>query len=91
VPQIRGEYLREFIDDTEAFGVRFANDPFDDTPVIIVHTDETDQSYWRIAAGLSAQFRYGVSGFIEYQKLQSLQYFSYADVALGIRFETAFH
>jgi outer membrane autotransporter protein len=91
VPQIRGEYLREFIDDTEAFGVRFANDPFDDTPVIIVHTDETDQSYWRIAAGLSAQFRYGVSGFVEYQKLQSLQYFSYADVALGVRFETAFH
>jgi outer membrane autotransporter protein len=91
VPQIRAEYLREFIDDTEAFGVRFANDPFGDTPVMIVHTDATDQSYWRIAAGVSAQFRYGISGFIEYQKLQSLQYFDYADVALGVRFETAFH
>ncbi|HEY4368005.1 MAG TPA: autotransporter domain-containing protein [Steroidobacteraceae bacterium] len=90
VPQIRGEYLREFIDDTEAFGVRFANDPFDDTPVIVVHTDATDQSYWRLAAGFSAQFRYGISGFVEYQKLQSLQYFEYSDVALGVRFETGF-
>lgn len=90
VPQIRGEYIREFIDDTEAFGVRFANDPFDDTPLVIVHTEATDQSYWRVAAGLAAQFRYGISGFVEYQRLESLQYFDYADVALGIRFEASF-
>lgn len=92
VPQLRGEYIREFIDDTEAFGVRFANDPFDqETPLIVVHTEEPDRSYWRIAAGFAAQFRYGISGFVEYQRLESLEYFDYADVALGLRFETGFN
>jgi uncharacterized protein YhjY with autotransporter beta-barrel domain len=90
MPQIRGEYIREFIDDTEAFGVRFANDPFDETPLIVVHTEEPDRSYWRVAAGFAAQFRYGISGFVEYQRLESLEFFDYADVALGLRFETSF-
>jgi outer membrane autotransporter protein len=90
IPQIRGEYIREFIDDRDTFGVRFANDPFDDTPLIIVRTDVPDRSYWRLAGGLSAQFAHGISGFVEYQKLDSLRYFDYADVALGLRFETSF-
>ena len=90
VPQIRGEFIREFIDDTEAFGVRFANDPFNETPLIVVRTEEPDRSYWRLAAGFAAQFRYGISGFAEYQRLESLEYFDYADVALGLRFETSF-
>jgi outer membrane autotransporter protein len=90
IPQIRGEYIREFIEDRDTFGVRFANDPFDDTPLIIVRTDVPDRSYWRLAGGLSAQFAHGISGFVEYQKLDSLRYFDYADVALGLRFEPSF-
>jgi len=90
VPQVRGEFIREFIDDRETFGVRFANDPFDDTPLIIVRTDVPDKSYWRLAGGFSAQFAHGISGFVEYQKLDSLRYFDYADVAVGLRFETSF-
>jgi len=70
--------------------VRFANDPFDDTPLIVVKMDVPDRSYWRLAGGLSAQFAHGISGFVEYQKLDSLRYFDYADVALGLRFETSF-
>ena len=90
VPQLRGEYIREFLDERETFGVRFANDPFEDTPLIVVKTDVPDRSYWRLAAGLSAQFTHGISGFVEYQKLDSLRYFDYADVALGLRFEASF-
>ena len=90
VPQLRGEYIREFLDERETFGVRFANDPFDDTPLIVVKTDVPDRSYWRLAGGLSAQFAHGISGFVEYQKLDSLRYFDYADVALGLRFEASF-
>ena len=90
LPQIRGEFIREFMDEEESFGVRFANDPFDDTPRIIVRTEVPDRSYWRLAAGLAAQFKHGVSGFVEYQRIESLQYFSYADVALGLRVERAF-
>jgi outer membrane autotransporter protein len=89
-PQIRGEYIREFMDDTETFSVRFANDPFDDTPLMIIHTDVPDRSYWRLAAGLAAQFKHGISGFVEYQRLESLRYLNYADIALGLRFEASF-
>jgi outer membrane autotransporter protein len=90
LPQVRGEYIREFMSGVESFGVRFANDPFDDTPLIIVQTEVPDRSYWRLAAGLSAQFKHGLSGFIEYQRLESLRYFDYADIALGLRMERAF-
>jgi outer membrane autotransporter protein len=90
VPQVRGEYIRELIDERETFGVRFANDPFDDTPLMIMKTDVPDRSYWRLTGGFSAQFAHGISGFVEYQKLDSLRYFDYADIALGLRFETSF-
>jgi outer membrane autotransporter protein len=90
VPQIRGEFIREFLSGEESFGVRFANDPFDDTPRIIVRTEAPDRSYWRLATGLAAQFKHGIAGFIEYQRLESLELFSYEDVAAGLRIERAF-
>jgi outer membrane autotransporter protein len=89
-PQLRGEFIREFMADEESFGLRFANDPFDDTPRIIVRTEVPDRSYWRLATGIAAQFKYGISGFVEYQRLESLRYFNYADVAAGLRVERAF-
>lgn len=90
VPQIRGEFIREFLSGEETFGVRFANDPFDDTPRIIVRTEAPDRSYWRLATGFAAQFKYGIAGFVEYQRLESLQLFTYEDVAAGLRIERAF-
>jgi outer membrane autotransporter protein len=89
-PQIRGEYIRELIDETETFTARFANDPFDDTPRIVVTSDVPDRSYWRLAGGLAAQFTHGIAGFIEYQTFESLRYVSYSDVAVGLRIETGF-
>jgi outer membrane autotransporter protein len=90
LPQIRGEYIREFMDGAETFGVRFANDPFDETPLIVVASQVPDRSYWRIAGGFAAQFKRGISGFIEYQRLESLDHFDYADLAMGLRIETSF-
>lgn len=90
VPQIRGEFIREFLSGEESFGVRFANDPFDDTPRIIVRTEVPDRSYWRLATGIAAQFKYGIAAFVEYQRLESLTLFSYEDIAAGVRVERAF-
>jgi outer membrane autotransporter protein len=89
-PQVRAEFIREFLSGEESFGVRFANDPFDDTPRILVRTEVPDRSYWRLASGIAAQFRYGLSGFIEYQRLENLRYFKFADVAAGLRLERSF-
>lgn len=89
-PQVRGEYIRELLQDAEVFGARFANDPFDDTPRIVVRSEEPDRSYWRLAGGLSAQFKHGIAGFVEYQRFMSLRNIGYSDIAVGLRVETSF-
>ena len=48
------------------------------------------ESYWRLSGGVAAQFSCGISGFAEYQRLQSLRYMKYSDVVLGICVETTF-
>lgn len=94
VPHFRGAYVREFEDATEVFGVRFASDPFagssDPTPPIIVQTDEPDDSYFRLAAGMSAQFAYDISGYFEYQRLESFQYVDFQDFTIGLRIQHNF-
>lgn len=94
VPHLRATYVREFEDATEVFGVRFADDPFansaNPTPPIIVQTDEPDDSYFRLAAGVSAQFPYDISGYFEYQRLESLQFMSFQDFTIGLRMQHSF-
>lgn len=90
VPQIRGEYIHEFSDSAQRFDVRFANDPFEDSPQIVIDGEVPDRSYWRMAAGLSAQLGRGISGFIEHQRLQSHLHIRYTDTVMGVRFESAF-
>jgi outer membrane autotransporter protein len=94
LPHLRTDFVREFEDQVEVFGVRFAADPFDaasnPTPPILVETDNPDRSYWRLAAGFSAQFKHGVSGYIEYQRLQSYELVDFQDVSFGLRFQRSF-
>jgi outer membrane autotransporter protein len=94
LPHLRTDFIREFEDEVEVFGVRFAADPFDGgsnpTPPILIETDNPDRSYWRLAAGLSAQFKHGVSGYIEYQRLQSYELIDFQDVSVGLRFQRSF-
>ena len=94
VPHFRAAYVREFEDSTEVFGVRFANDPFassdNPTPPIIVRSDQPDTSYFRLAAGASAQLPYGISGYFEYQRLESLAFTSFQDFTVGLRFQHGF-
>jgi hypothetical protein len=73
------------------FGVRFAADPnATSAPPILVETDNPDQSYWRFAAGCSAQFKYGVSGYVEYQRLESFDTIRFQDVSVGLRLQRSF-
>jgi outer membrane autotransporter protein len=91
LPHLRADYVREFEDDVDVFGVRFANDPnAASTPPVLVATDNPDQSYWRLAGGFSAQFKHGVSGYIEYQRLESFQFISLEDISIGLRFQRSF-
>lgn len=91
LPHFRADYVREFEDDVDVFGIRFASDPnAASTPPILVETENPDTSYWRFAAGFSAQFKHGISGYVEYQRLESFQFISFQDVSLGLRFQRSF-
>jgi outer membrane lipase/esterase len=94
LPHFRGEFVREFEAEAEVFGVRFANDPFADaanpSPPIVVYTDNPDQSYWKFTIGSSAQFKYGVSAYAEYQRLESFQFVSFDDFTVGLRMQRSF-
>jgi outer membrane autotransporter protein len=91
LPHVRVDYVREFEDDVDVFGIRFAADPnAGATPPILVETDNPDTSYWRMAAGFSAQFPLGFSGYVEYQRLESFQFISFQDISVGLRMQKSF-
>jgi outer membrane autotransporter protein len=91
LPHVRADFVHEFADDTDVFAVRFAADPnVDNAPPILVETKNPDSSYWRMAAGFSAQFAQGISGYVEYQRLQSFQSLAFSDVSGGLRFQKSF-
>ncbi|HET7204182.1 MAG TPA: autotransporter domain-containing protein [Steroidobacteraceae bacterium] len=94
IPHFRATFVREFEDATEVFGVRFAADPFansaDPTPPIIVRTNRPDQSYWRIAAGASAQLAYDISAYVDYQRLESFELVDFEDFTIGLRIQHDF-
>jgi outer membrane autotransporter protein len=91
LPQVRADFVREFENDVDVFGVRFAADPnATSAPPILVETDNPDASYWRFAAGFSAQFKYGLSGYVEYQRLESFDFIRFQDVSVGLRLQRSF-
>src|SRR5690606_39403962 len=91
LPHVRVDYVREFKNDADVFGVRFAADPnANSAPPILVETDNPDESYWRLAAGFSAELAHGLSGYVEYQRLASFEYVSFEDVSIGLRLQRSF-
>jgi uncharacterized protein YhjY with autotransporter beta-barrel domain len=91
LPHLRADFVHEFGDETDVFAVRFAADPnVDNAPPILVETKNPDSSYWRLAAGFSAQLAHGISGYLEYQRLQSFQSLAFSDVSGGLRFQRSF-
>jgi outer membrane lipase/esterase len=93
LPHLRTTYVKEFENGTSALGVRFVNDPIANTdppPDISVISDEIDESYLRISAGVSAQFKNGVAAYVEYQRLAGYQDTDFQDLTFGLRFHVGF-
>jgi outer membrane autotransporter protein len=94
LPHFRGDAVWEFSDDSGAFGVRFANDPFagtaNSTPAITVTGEEPDQSYLLLAAGLAAQLTQGISAYVEYESLEGLDFLEASSLAFGLRVQYSF-
>ncbi len=72
-------------------GVHFANDPDAGTPIgpvsnFLVFTDPPNRNYFDWAAGVSAQFAYGISAFADYNAIESPVQRVH-DIAFGVRIE----
>ena len=91
LPEARAHFVHEFRNDQRALSVHFSSDPDAATPAgpvsnFVVFTDPPDRSYYDWAAGVSAQFAYGISAFVDYNTVTSPDQRVH-EFALGIRLE----
>ena len=89
IPQLRATYIREFDDDVETFRARFANGSGAEPPIVF-NGGPVDESYAKFALGVSAQLKYGVAAYIEYQRLQDFRFVSFGDLTFGVRMQRGF-
>ncbi len=83
VPNLKVDWVHEFEDNSETLAFNFINDPFaddssDPSPGITLRSDRPDSNYFIWSVGTSAQFVFGVSGFVNYQS-----YAGYSNVDIG--------
>jgi uncharacterized repeat protein (TIGR01451 family) len=91
LPEARAHYVHEFENGQRALSVHFGADPDANSssgPVsnFVVFTDPPDRSYYDYAAGVSAQFAFGISAFVDYNAITSSDQRVH-EVAFGVRFE----
>ena len=95
VPNARLDWVHEFEDNQETLSYQFINDPFignplDPSPIIELQTDRPDTDYFIVSVGFSAQFIYGIGGFINYQTYTGYDDVTIDEVSVGIRWEKTF-
>jgi len=91
LPEARAHYVHEFKNDQRALSVHFSADPDAGTasgPVsnFVVFTDPPQRSYFDWAAGVSAQFAFGISAFVDYNAITSSDQRVH-EFAVGLRVE----
>jgi uncharacterized protein YhjY with autotransporter beta-barrel domain len=91
LPELRAHYVHEFKNDQRALSVHFSADPDANSPGgpvsnFVVFTDPPDRSYYDWAAGLSAQFPFGISAFADYNAVSASDQRVH-EIAFGVRFE----
>jgi outer membrane lipase/esterase len=86
VPQVRGEWRHEFLDDQRSVRARFLDDP-NPNPDFLTQTDKPDRDYFVVAAGLSAGFARGISAFLNYETFLGLRDFTRHEFTGGVRVE----
>ena len=91
LPQARAHYVHEFKNDQHSLSVHFSADPEASSPSgpvsnFVVFTDSPTRSYYDWAAGVSAQFAFGISAFADYNAVTSSVQRVH-EFALGLRIE----
>lgn len=85
LPQVRGEWRHEALNDGRAIKAQFVNDPFN--TVFSIPTDKPDRDYFAMGAGISSVFTKGVAAFLDFETLLGLQGVTNHNVTAGVRIE----
>lgn len=95
VPNAKLDWVHEFQNNRETLAFSFVNDPYagdpnNPSPAITLKSNRPNPNYLVWSAGLSAQFIYGLSGFVNYQAYTGYGDISMAEWSFGARWEKTF-
>ncbi|MCV6620756.1 MAG: autotransporter domain-containing protein [Cellvibrionaceae bacterium] len=95
IANLNGNYYREFKNQNGVIRASFVHDPFrldstNPTQEMLIVSDIPDRNYFSLGLGLAAQFKYGLSGFIDYQSLLKADDIKSRELAFGLRYEAKF-
>ncbi|WP_299776219.1 autotransporter domain-containing protein [uncultured Pseudoteredinibacter sp.] len=95
IANLNGNYYREFKNQNGIIRASFVHDPFrldstNPTQEMLIVSDIPDRNYFSLGLGLAAQFKYGLSGFIDYQSLLKADNIESRELAFGLRYEAKF-
>ena len=85
-PYARFDQVHEFKDDADRLQMRFAVS----SELIEISTDRADSDYTNLGVGVTAQFKHGISGFVDYQTTTGYSGFDIDGVSIGMNMETSF-
>jgi outer membrane lipase/esterase len=94
LPHVRAHYVHEFQNDQRTLSAHFIDDPTIDsasgpTSNFVVFTDQPTRNYFDWAGGVSMQFRYGISAFVDYSSTAAEDEIHTQDLTFGLRFQYA--
>jgi len=85
LPQIRGEWIHEFDNQSREVAASFIADAGNNT--FIITTDDPDEDYFNLGAGLSAVFPHGIGAFVYYETPIALAEVTAHYLTAGVRYE----
>jgi outer membrane lipase/esterase len=90
LPEVRAHYVHEFENNQRTLQAHFVDDPTASSlqgPIsrFVVFTDQPDRNYLDWAAGISAQFPYGISAFVDYSAVGAETAVHTSELAFGVR------
>lgn len=84
-PQVRGEWLHEYLNDIRTVTGSFAADPTS-TPFTL-RANSPDRNFFRVGAGLAAQFAKGVAAYADWEWTLDLNRVDQHSFLVGVRME----
>ena len=88
VPYVRGEWKKELDDSRDFITGRFVN--ISNVNDFSIEAEDFDSSWFQGAIGLTANFRYGLSAYIDYESVLSYDEIQLNTVSYGGAWETSF-